>query len=152
MIRLYFPLICLTWKDHCENQFDHLSNWGYGSIFLLIWIILGKEDISISTKKLCPRRWNWNFSIPCLTARISLKMEWYRSSEGLNAPLLYPQILLLPSTSLKRAVAQYSSLASVCNIRLPGLGICKGGSFSVNFFQLLNCFSMNRIPFWRRFL
>ena len=36
---------------------------------------------------------------------------------------------LLPS------IAQYSSLAFVCNICLPGLGICKGGSFSANFFN-----------------
>ena len=27
VIKLYFPLICLTWKYHCENQFDHLSSW-----------------------------------------------------------------------------------------------------------------------------
>ena len=45
--------MCLTWKDHCENQFDHLSNWECGSIFLLNWSILGKEDMPISTTKLC---------------------------------------------------------------------------------------------------
>ena len=55
MIMLSLPLMCLTWKDHCENQFAHLSSLGCGSIFLLNWSILGKEDMSISTKKLCSR-------------------------------------------------------------------------------------------------
>ena len=76
VIKLSFPLMCLIWKDYCENQFDHLSNWGWGSIFLLNWRIFGKDDMSISTGKLCPRRWNWNFSIPCFTASISLNVEW----------------------------------------------------------------------------
>lgn len=73
---LFLPLICLAWNFHRENRFAQRSNFRFRSILFLKCNPLGEEDISISSRNSWLIKWNWNYSIPFLTAKISLKIGW----------------------------------------------------------------------------
>ena len=71
-IRVLSPFMCWTVKSYLANQAFKLSNCLSGSNLLLKSRIFGKKELSILIRKLWLIRWNSNFLIPYLTAKIPL--------------------------------------------------------------------------------